>query len=263
MSGLDQILSQPGFGESGTLALSSLPLALLVAYGGGVLASLTPCVYPMIPITVGVITGLGNARAPRTQGHWKRILTRALIYIGGMCVVYASLGVAAGLTGRVFGTLTQTSGWYLFLGVVIALSALAMLEVFTFDPLAWWHHVRSRLGFTSETTHSASEMTAWGAFGLGATSGLVAAPCTTPVMTGILGYIARTQSVGVGLAMMLAFSLGLATLLFAIAIFAGTVQVLPRSGNWMVFIKKSGGWILLGFSMYLFFTAGKLHGGLL
>lgn len=239
-------------------------LAMVIAYFGGILSSLTPCVYPMIPITISVVGGI---QLPR-QGHiehvrarWKEIFFRGIAYVLGMTVVYSFLGVVAGLTGRVFGTLTNSSAWYLGLGVVMTLAALIMVDVIPFDPVTWLQSAKRKLGFKSKTsTLVQQEMTWLGAFTLGASSGLIAAPCTTPVLTTILAYIAKTQSVGFGLSLMIAFSFGLGTLLLIIASFAGAIQVLPKSGHWMKMIKIGSGIILLVFAEYLFFRAGAIGG---
>jgi thiol:disulfide interchange protein DsbD len=103
-------------------------------------------------------------------------------------------------------------------------------------------------------------MTVLSAFVLGASSGFIAAPCTTPVLTSILAYIAKTQSVGLGFGLMLSFSLGLGTLLLVIAAFTGALQVLPKSGQWMKTIKIVSGLILLAFAEYLIFRSGCLGG---
>jgi thiol:disulfide interchange protein DsbD len=103
-------------------------------------------------------------------------------------------------------------------------------------------------------------MTWLGAFTLGASSGLIAAPCTTPALTAILAYIAKTQSVLLGLALMASFSLGLGTLLIIIAAFTGAIQFLPRSGQWMKTVKVLSGILMLAFAEYLFFKSGVLRG---
>ena len=95
---------------------------------------------------------------------------------------------------------------------------------------------------------------------MGASSGFIAAPCTTPVLTVILGYIARTQSIGLGLALMVAFSFGLGTLLVLIAMFTGALQVLPRSGAWLRTVKTVSGLALLAFAEYLIYRSGQLGG---
>jgi thiol:disulfide interchange protein DsbD len=205
---------------------------------------------------------------PGAHGHaqpkrnWGTILTRGLAYVAGMTVIYSFLGVAAGLTGKVFGTLTNTWGWYTGLSVVMTLAALMMLDVIPFDPVMWWSTFKRKLGMKSTAAPASheKEATLVSAFTLGASSGFIAAPCTTPVLTSILAYIAKTQSVFLGLALMVAFSAGLGTLLLVIATFAGALQVLPRSGQWMKTIKMASGLLLLAFADYLMFRAGVLGG---
>jgi cytochrome c-type biogenesis protein len=248
---------------SGDLSFGQTVTAVAFAYLGGILASLTPCVYPMIPITVSVIGGI---RGPDgvDQRSWREILLRSAAYIFGMALVYAFLGVLAGITGKVFGTFTNTPTWYVCLGLIMTYSALIMLDVLPFDPAVWWGTFKRKLGFERGGAlprgAEAEQITLIGAFTLGASSGLIAAPCTTPVLTSILAYIAKTQSIGLGMALMFSFALGLGTLLLAIGIFTGALQVLPRSGNWMKTIKVFSGLLLLAFAEYLIFRAGRLGG---
>jgi cytochrome c-type biogenesis protein len=260
MNSLTQLITQlltPGTGG----AWGSV-LAVLLAYLGGVLSSLTPCVYPMIPITIGVVGGVGPTRRP-----WQEIWIRGAAYVGGMAIVYSFLGVLAGLTGKVFGTLTNTPGWYITLGAIITLAALTMLDIIPFDPQMMIESFKRKIGIRPKVPAHGHQghahghpMSTLGAFGLGASSGFIAAPCTTPVLTTILAYIAKTQSVGLGLALMLAFSAGLGTILLVVAAFAGAIQALPRSGQWMKTIKTASGIILLIFAEYLIFRAGALGG---
>ena len=248
--------------NSGNGSFWDLILAIVAAYFGGVLSSLTPCVYPMIPITVSVVGGLGSHQG-QTRPSWRGFLLRGSSYVFGMTVTYSFLGVLAGISGRVFGSFTQTSQWNLTLGVILSFSALVMMDVIPFDPVVWWDQVKRKIrGEGAHHSHLSSrtqeEMTLLGAFFLGASSGFIAAPCTTPVLTGILAYITKTQSIGVGFLLMMSFSLGLGTLLLLMGACTGAVQFLPRSGHWMKKIKTLSGIILLIFAEYLIYRAGNL-----
>lgn len=259
MDSITNFLSQLLTTTEGMTAVQALT-AVAVAYLGGILSSLTPCVYPMIPITVSVVGGIGQ-----TKRAWHEVGVRGLAYVSGMALIYSFLGVLAGLTGKVFGTLTNTSGWYVSLGAVMTLAALVMMDVIQFDPLVVWETIKRKLGFGGKAHHHPTaveqkELTLLGAFTLGASSGFIAAPCTTPVLTAILAYIAKTQSVGLGLALMLAFSAGLGTLLLVIAGFTGALKLMPRSGQWMKAVKVISGLILLVFAEYLIYRAGALGG---
>lgn len=261
MDSITQFLSNL-LSASGELTLYQVLLAVLTAYVGGVLSSMTPCVYPMIPITVSVVGGFHTEQ----RRAWHEIWVRSLCYVSGMATIYSFLGVVAGLTGKVFGTLTNTMGWYLGLGAIMTLAALMMMDIVTFDPLAFWESLKRKFAHGSKGMHAhptpmeRKEMTLLGAFSLGASSGFIAAPCTTPVLTSILAYIAKSQSVGLGLALMLAFSAGLGTLLLVIAGFAGSMRVLPKSGKWMKAVKVGSGVLLLVFAEYLIYRAGSLGG---
>ena len=261
MSSITDFLSNLLTAQSGHLSFGQVIAAIAMAYAGGILSSLTPCVYPMIPITVSVVGGAGRAGSSRS---WHEVWLRGGAYVAGMALIYSALGVLAGLTGKVFGSFTNTAGWYFGLSLVMTLAALTMMDVIPFDPAVWWNTLRMKLGFKRNTgslnQEIRSEMTLTGAFVLGASSGFIAAPCTTPVLTSILAYIAKTQSVGLGLALMLAFSLGLGTLLMVIAAFTGALQVLPRSGHWMKLIKTASGILLLFFAEYLMYRAGAMGG---
>lgn len=230
-------------------------LALTLAYLGGILSSLTPCIYPMIPITVGVVGGVRGAHEERKT---RAVLIRGFAYVMGMAIIYAFLGVLAGLTGRVFGSMTNTSGWYLGLGLIMTFAALWMMDVIPLDPQALLQRFKRSLGFKeSPAINTEKEATLLGAFLLGASSGFIAAPCTTPVLTAILGYIAQSQSVLFGLGLMLFFAFGLGTILILIAAFAGSLQRLPKAGAWMNRIKILSGIIILLFAEYLIFKAGQ------
>ncbi len=273
MNSLSQFFSDFIASSTGESTAGQMFISILIAYLGGVLASLTPCVYPMIPITVSIVGGLGP-----TRKTWQEICARGVAYVGGMTVVYSFLGVLAGISGKVFGSMTNTSGWYLFLGIVMTFAALWMMEIIQFEPALFWAELKKIGTRRSQTTHSAShhaqqshsqqthhtahssQSTWMGAFFLGASSGFIAAPCTTPVLTSILAYIAKTQSVGLGFVLMASFSLGLGTLLIAITVFTGSLQLLPKSGQWMMRIKMGSGLILLAFAEVLIYRAGTSGG---
>lgn len=239
--------------KSGSLGGSLLAVAL--AYLGGIFSSLTPCIYPMIPITIGVVGGIQTHHEERnTRG----ILMRGLAYVLGMAIIYAFLGVLAGITGQVFGSFTNTPKWYITLGIIMTLAALMMMDILPFDPQAFLDRAKRSMGLSGGTKdNSEKEATLLGAFVLGASSGFIAAPCTTPVLTAILGFIAQTQSVVLGLTLMLSFALGLGTILIGIAAFAGTFRKLPKAGAWMNKIKIFSGILILAFAEYLIFKAGR------
>jgi len=216
-------------------------LAFLLVYLGGVVTSFTPCVYPMIPITVGFMGGqVGNSR-PRT-------VALLLCYVLGISVTYAALGAAAALTGATFGTFANNPWVYVVVAVVIGLFGLAMMDLFNL-PLP---------RFLTTSTGQARRGFA-GAAAMGLTAGLVAAPCTAPVLGAVLVYVASQQNVVFGVALLFVFALGLSTLLVAVGLFTGLVANLPASGPWMERMKRGFGAVMvvvavwLGYGAYLRF----------
>jgi thiol:disulfide interchange protein DsbD len=215
---------------------SSLLLSLVVAYFGGVLASLTPCVYPMIPITAGVI-GHANIGGTKLRGF-----LLSLIYVLGMALTYAGLGVFAAATGRFFGAI-NTSPWTLLLvGNIILVLGLGMLDVFQMPTIAGRFASR-RLGLV-------------GIFLAGITSALVARPCTTQVLGTLLAYTASSRSLALGGLLLFVFSLGMGALLLGVGTFSSFLAALPRSGAWMGKIKKGMGFMMLGLAQYFLIKAG-------
>ena len=223
-------------------ALSASPaLALVTLFGAGVLTSLTPCVYPMIPITASVISG--TAREGQSRG---RTVGLTLTYAVGMALLYAFLGMLAGLTGTLFGTVSA-SPWALFaIGNLLLIFALAMLDVLPVP-------IPRRLMDWASSREGGS----YGAvFLLGATSGVVAAPCGAPAFAVVLTWVAATQAGLWGFVYLFVFSLGMTALLVAVGIFSGTLALLPRSGTWMVTVKRIAAVIMIGVAEYYFMKAG-------
>lgn len=235
--------------------------APVLCYFGGILSSFTPCIYPMIPITVGFVGGASEQSV-------RNGLALSSLYVLGMSLVYTVLGIFASLTGRIFGAMTNSTGWYLALGFIMVVSALWMMDVIEFDPNVWISRFMSRKtrGARHAPHHSplhspphSPRSTRMGALILGASSGFIAAPCTTPVLTTILSYIATQQSVVLGALLMFTFALGLGTILVVIGTFTGAVKILPKSGKWMQTVKLVSGVLILALGQYYVFKAGTVH----
>ncbi len=217
-------------------------LALPILFGAGLATSLTPCIYPMIPITAGILGGAGAAgRSARTRA----IMT--LCYVLGLAAVYASLGLLAGLTGSLFGTVS-TNPWALFfMANLLLLAGLSMLDGFAISvggAAAW----ASKFGAERPS----------GAFMMGATSGLVAAPCGAPAFAAVLTFVGGTGSAVLGFVYLFVFSLGMTALLVLIGLFAGSLAALPKSGVWLVWVKRIGGVVLLAMAEYSFIQVGRV-----
>lgn len=221
-----------------TYLQTSLLASLVIAFLGGVLASLTPCVYPMIPITAGVI-GHANVGGSRWRGF-----ALSLTYVIGMALTYAALGIFAAATGQFFGKINTSPWTFLIVGNVILLFGLGMLDVIQLPTFAG-QLTNRRLGLA-------------GIFLAGISSALVAGPCTTPVLGSLLAYTATSQSLLAGGLLLFAFSLGMGALLLGVGTFSGCLALIPRSGAWMVKVKKTMGLLMLGIAQYFFIKAGSL-----
>jgi thioredoxin:protein disulfide reductase len=218
-------------GDAFTRALGKGPLyAALAALVGGLAVSLTPCVYPMVAVTVSIF-GAKQARS-RAEGS-----LLSLAFVLGICGMFVPMGVIVGMTGSIFGAVLQSQWVVLGIASLFVVMAASMFGAF-------------ELTLPSSLNNKLAEMGGIGykgAFLLGLVCGLIAAPCTGPVLTGILAWIASTQSAGLGALAMFAFSIGLGAPFFVVGAFA--VQ-LPKSGRWMVHVKSVLGIVLLVVALY-------------
>jgi cytochrome c-type biogenesis protein len=217
--------------------------ALAAMFGAGLVTSLTPCVYPMIPIVAGVLGGAGTRGLSRG-----RAVGFTLVYVLGLALVYATLGLVAGLTGSLFGAISSNPWAFFAIGNLLLLAALALLDVF---PVA----VPSRLLGWAGRFGTGS----WGGvFAMGATSGLVAAPCGAPAFAAALTFVTASRSAVWGFLYLFVFSLGMSALLVAVGLVTGLGASLPRAGRWTVWVKRGAGVVLLGMAEYYFIQMGKV-----
>lgn len=218
---------------------SSMLMSYLAVYIGGFLVSLTPCVYPVIPITVAYIGGGSPNRA--------ETVIKTTVYILGMTITYTALGAIAAFTGSFFGRI-QTNPWtYFILANIFILFGLSMLGVYTF-------YIP---GIKTHGRHGGNTGIASGLL-MGIASGFVIGPCTAPVLGVVLGYVAARQNIAYGMSLLFVFAIGMGTLLFFVGIFTGLMKSLPKPGKWMVLVQKIFGWIMLGIGEYFLFMAGRM-----
>jgi cytochrome c-type biogenesis protein len=222
-------------------------LALPLLFAGGVLTSLTPCVYPMIPITAAIVGG-SQTGATAAAGRF-RPLTLSLAYALGLSLVYAALGLFAGMSGTLFGTISSNPWLYFAMANVLVFAALAMLDVIPVRMPAW---------VLARATSAGKGGTYSGALLMGGMSGLVAAPCSAPVMAAVLTWVSTTKSAGLGFAYLFVFSLGMCTLLVVVGLSSGTIARLPRAGMWMVWIKRLFAFVMICVAEYYLVKMGQL-----
>jgi thiol:disulfide interchange protein DsbD len=203
----------------------------LASFGFGFQTSLTPCVYPMIPITLGIFGARG-----KDVSRGKALLL-ATSYVVGMGVTYANLGVVIALIGGQFGTILGNP--YVVVPIVLLFGALAasMFGAFELNLPASWQARLNQVGGRGFR----------GAFAMGMVGGLIAAPCTGPFLLGLLTFVATTRSVVGGGSLLFIYAIGMGVLFWVLAAFA---MSLPKSGRWMEWVKSAGGILLLLGGLY-------------
>jgi cytochrome c-type biogenesis protein len=227
--------------------LSSSPLtALPILFIAGVLTSLAPCIYPMIPITAAIVGGSAVGDVPRARS---RTVFLTFAYVLGLSLAYASVGLFAGLTGTLFGSVSTNPWAYFAIANLLIIAALAMLEVIPVRVPSW---------LLTRAASAGTGGSIYGVFVMGAASGLVAAPCSAPVMAAVLTWVTATKSGVLGFIYLFVFSLGMCTLLVLVGLFSGSLARLPKAGTWMVWIKRLFALIMLGVAEYYLVQMGLL-----
>lgn len=196
------------------------------AFGAGLGTSLSPCVYPMIPITLGF---LGSAGAGKT--HRNR---RILGFFFGQVIAFTSLGILAVTLGEFLGFSSEIPSVQFATGILLLLFAYFSF----FDRLPAFFY---RMG-NSKSTGSAATFS--GAFLVGASSAAVASPCTSPVVGGMLAALSQVENRLWGMTLMLSFALGLSILFLVIGLGLAKTSSLPRAGLWMTRIHKGSSFLL-------------------
>src|SRR5207237_7547928 len=223
----------PGADISGRLGLAGGISAgtFAVLFVGGVLTSLTPCVYPLIPITVGVF-------GARQADHRARSVALSAVYVGGIAVTYSALGLFAALSGKAFGA-ALSSPWAIAV-LAVFLIALAASMFGAFD-IALPSSLQARLASVRGVGFAH-------AFGMGLVAGIIAAPCTGPVLAGVLAYVAAQRNAVLGFWMLFTYAIGMGLLFFLLG---ATTLRLPRSGPWMETVKSVLGIALIAAAVAL------------
>lgn len=203
---------------------------LLGIFSGGMALNLTPCVYPLIPITISYFGGRKDRR---------QLIGHGLCYIGGLSITNSVLGVVAALTGGLMGAILQNPLVLIFVAAVLIFLATSLFGM--------WE-----LRLPSGLIQAASKSYAGyiGTIFMGLTMGVVAAPCIGPFVLGLLTWVASMGSPWLGFIVFFTLSLGLGLPLFFLAVFSGNLSRLPRSGEWMLWVRKLMGWVLVGMAVY-------------
>lgn len=215
---------QPQNRSTGLLAL------LLAAFGAGLLASLTPCVYPMIPITMAIIGAKGGGKA--------RGFVLSLMLVLGMGVTYTALGVVAAATGGTFGAFAQSPGFLIPVSILFAVFATSLFGAF---------EIQLPMALQAKLQGSGPRQGLGGAFVMGLVLGPLAAPCVGPVVATVLLNIAKQGQIALGALQLFVFSLGMGVLFIIVGTFSAG---LPKSGDWLTRLKQGMGLVALGFAVW-------------
>jgi len=215
-----------------TLESSGIVLSLLFVFIWGLALNLTPCVYPLIPITIGYFGG-------QAEGKTSKLALLGFLYMLGIALTYSVVGVVTALSGAVFGTLLQNPIVIIFIVLIFIALALSQFGVYEF-----------KLPDSLVAKAGGAKGGAFGAFFMGLTMGIVAAPCIGPVVLGLVTYVAAKGDVLYGFLMFFVLALGLGFPYLLLAIFSGKIKSLPRAGLWMEGVKHIFGFLLIGMAFY-------------
>jgi thiol:disulfide interchange protein DsbD len=215
-------------------------LGYISAFLGGIAVGFSPCVYPLIPITLSFI-GVGGKSSRR------KAFFLSLVYVSGIAVTYSALGLIAALTGNIFGRIAEHPASSLIVGNACIISGLSFLDVINinFTGIRLQNKVKRTGGYLS-------------AFLMGIVSGLIAGPCTAPALGVILVYVASKQNVFYGASLLLVFAYGMGLLLILSGTFSGMFMNTAKSEIWHSRIKKISGFFLIGVGEYFVIQAGRM-----
>ena len=224
--------SDSGSTISSMIESNGILIGLLFVFIGGLALNLTPCVYPLIPITIGYFGG-------QSEGKTSRLVGMGLLFVVGMSVTYSVIGVVTALTGSMFGTLLQNPIVIILIALIFIVLSLSMFGVYEFKlPDSWVAKAGGAKGGM------------YGAFFMGLTMGIVAAPCIGPFVLGLVTYTAAKGDPFFGFLLFFVLAVGLGTPYLFLAIFSGKIKQLPRAGEWMEAVKHIFGLILIGMAIY-------------
>jgi thioredoxin:protein disulfide reductase len=217
---------------SSRLERSGLLLSLIFVFIGGLALNLTPCVYPLIPITIGYFGG-------QSEGKTSRLFMMGLLFVVGLAITYSVIGVVTALSGSIFGSLLQNTYVILFIALIFLVLSLSMFGVYEF-----------KLPDSLVNKVGGAKSGLFGAFFMGLTMGIVAAPCIGPFVLGLVTYVAAKGDPLFGFILFFDLAVGLGFPYLLLAVFSGKIKKLPRAGEWMDAVKHIFGFLLIGMAIY-------------
>lgn len=225
--------------QANQMIQKGLLYAVIAFFLFGLALNLTPCVYPVIPMTVGFFLSQGE------QKKWRMFLL-SLYYVTGIAIVFSVLGLISGLAGKQWGFLFQSPWFVIFIAVIILSMAASMFGAFE---ITLPSSLMTRLG--------RSRQGAIGSFVMGLTVGVVVAPCAAGIIIGLVGVVAKLGLVAKGALLFFVMGLGLGLPYLFLGTFSGLLSQLPKSGMWMVWVRKLFGVLLIGVALYFLVPHAK------
>lgn len=207
-------------------------VAFLIIFVSGLALNLTPCVYPLIPITISYFGG-------QVGGKKGSLLLYGIIYVLGMAITYSLLGVLAALTGSILGAWLQNPYVLVFIALVMVALALSMFGLYEIRVPT------SLSNFAGQTKQGY-----FGTLFMGLTVGIIAAPCIGPFVLALFTYVGEKADPMLGFLMFFVLALGLGVPFVFLAMFSGMINHIPRSGAWMIWVRKIFGFILVAVAFY-------------
>ncbi len=230
---VEQVVTPPAEDSiASTISQKGWIITFLLVFVGGLALNLTPCVYPLIPITISYFGG-------QTEGRKGSLLMHAIIYVLGMAITYSILGVIAALTGSLFGAALQNPYVLIVIAAILVGLALSMFDVYEI-----------RMPTFLSNFAGGAKKGGFGTFFMGLTVGIVAAPCIGPFVLALLTFVGEKGDVVLGFWMFFTLAMGLGIPFVFLAIFSGSLHKLPRSGSWMVWVRTVFGFILVAMAVY-------------
>ena len=226
----------PASGKEAPFEGRGLPVIFVLVFLGGLGLTLTPCVYPIIPITISYFGG-------QAEGRRGGVVLHAVLYVLGMAITYSILGVIAAFTGGLFGAALTYPPVLIVIALVLIALSLSMFDVYEFRMPAFLNRIAG-----------GGQKGYFGTVLMGLTVGIVAAPCIGPFILGLLTYVGNRGDVLLGFSLFFVLALGLGVPFLILGIFSGALNRLPRSGAWMVWVRKIFGFILIAMAAYFLKT---------
>jgi thioredoxin:protein disulfide reductase len=212
---------------------SGILWTLALIFLGGLALNLSPCIYPMIPITVSYFGG----KSRRMKGA---AMIHGVLYLIGLSVTNSIMGAASALSGNMLGSMLQHPASLITIALIMMILGLSFFEI-------WELRVPPALNKIASKSFGGY----FGTFFMGLTIGIIAAPCIGPFILGLFAYVGQKADPLFGFLCFFVLSMGMGLPICILALFSGAMKRLPLSGDWMLWIRRLMGWVMIGMAIYM------------